>query len=314
MNKIILIAAILSLVISCNDQPEPTPEKNARALSATLPSTVIVVKDNGDSLFITGKDTVKCVTYTKYDTITHPYKPPVDTTTRKNLMLYSGFEGTEPFKTWKFEACRLDETTQSSDFARVGKYSYRVNLKKTDICDPPISSCRAEIKQPVEKNNIERWYGVSFYLPVGYKADPQCPEVIFQWHQSVNNGKPPPLALWSYGDYFSFNQYDIANGKDKLTKLINTTPGKWMDVVFHIKFSAGSDGLVEIWINGTKLYTKTGTNNYSGTTGNDYLKTGIYKWGWKNGYPSTVSERILYIDEIRIGNEKATYNDVKPGN
>jgi hypothetical protein len=239
---------------------------------------------------------------------------------RKNLILESLFDGTSSITTllsavlsrWgNTQHCCDYSVNPSTEYSRSGNQSMRFELRKTD--GDIAGSKRTEITQNTESsNNVERWYGVSYYFPAGYKADPNCPEIIFQWHHNSGTGSPP-LALWSYGDKISFNQYNISSKNDVLTKLVDITPGQWMDFVFHIKFSPSSDGLVEIWANGNKVYSKTGINNYSGSVGNDYLKTGIYKWGWKNGYSSTTTERVIYIDDVRIGNENATYADVAPG-
>jgi hypothetical protein len=42
-----------------------------------------------------------------------------------------------------------------------------------------------------------------------------------------------------------------------------------------------------------------------------YFKLGINKFGW-SFQPSSTTQRILYFDEVRIGNANATYNDVVP--
>jgi len=44
-----------------------------------------------------------------------------------------------------------------------------------------------------------------------------------------------------------------------------------------------------------------------------YFKIGIYKWGWKGwaGY-SPEEKRVLYYDEVRIGNRHANMQLVSP--
>ena len=231
------------------------------------------------------------------------------TSTRKNLLLESTFESS--FSEWKnSQHCCSYSTGMSSSYAKSGSKSMRVELRKSD---PDVaSSKRAELTQdPLSSATIERWYGTSFYFPSDYVADNTgCSEIIFQWHQ-VNTSGPPPLSIWVSGSSIMINQYNLSTKKDALTKLTSLVTNKWISMVFHVKWSPTSSGLVEAWVNGTKVYTKSGVNNYKESIGN-YVKTGIYKWGWKNGYASKVSKRVLYQDDIRIGNEKATYNDVAP--
>lgn len=325
--KNIFLLTLIVYIIGCGTKSDPAIVYGVAPLLASGNSDTSY-SANGDTIITVYKKVinVKCDTVITNDSVKtlRRYVPPVTTPpvtgTRKNLTREEGFESANFLSSgnvnkWGFEKCCDYSITQSKDFARTGTGSMKIDLRKVNNvgkADIDVGgSKRAEIKQPTEQNNIERWYGVSYYFPAGYKADPSCPEIIFQWHHNSGTGSPP-LALWSYGNYLSFNQYNISAKKDGLTKVADITPGKWMDVVFHIKFSAGSEGLTEVWINGVKKYSKSGVNNYSGSAGNDYLKTGLYKWGWKNGYRSTVTERTIYIDDIRIGNEKATYNDVAP--
>ena len=87
---------------------------------------------------------------------------------------------------------------------------------------------------------------------------------------------------------------------------------KWNDWVFHIRFSYKSDGILEIWKNKVKVFSMSGPNSF-----NDqhypYFKIGIYKWGW-NGWASYSPEdkRVLYVDEVRIGNRNSNLNEVSP--
>lgn len=77
-------------------------------------------------------------------------------------------------------------------------------------------------------------------------------------------------------------------------------------MVYHIKFSHKSDGKLEVWKNGIKVINYKGPNSY-----NDkyfpYFKAGIYKRKWYK-----ISKRVVYLDEVRVGNKKATYKDVAP--
>src|SRR5690606_8212503 len=74
--------------------------------------------------------------------------------------------------------------------------------------------------------------------------------------------------------------------------------------------SYNSDGVTEVWINGRKLMDQKGRN-----INNDPLpkwKIGIYKSEWEDGR-TTVSSRELYFDNIRVGDENATYAGMKEG-
>lgn len=241
----------------------------------------------------------------------------ISSTGRKNLLLESGFEGEDFLNGWgNKQKCCDYSITQSSEVARAGKSAVKFVLLKTD--EDVSKGKRSEITQnPESSTEVERWYGISFYLS-DWATDP-APELIIQWHQTAEgNGIAPPLGLWVKNNNFFVAKTNDATGTGAdRTDIGPVTINKWIDFVFHIKWSVKPGGLVEIWQDGKKVYSKEGVNNAGSIRGN-YLKTGIYKWPWytkyKGSYISNQEQRILYVDEVRIGNEHATYDDVKPGN
>jgi hypothetical protein len=40
-----------------------------------------------------------------------------------------------------------------------------------------------------------------------------------------------------------------------------------------------------------------------------YFKFGVYKWEWG----TLASQRVIYYDELRVGNANSSYDEVKPG-
>jgi len=208
--------------------------------------------------------------------------------------------------------------TRSANIARTGKYSTRYELRNTDA--DVFGSKRTEAARASndEPTLAERWYGMSYYLPNEYVPD-TAPELLTQW-QSLK-GVSPPLAIWTKAGKWAIDQkFNLATDLNTL-KTVNTVIGdcetaRWTDFVVHVKWSIGSDGLVEVWKDGVKVFTKSGPNTYFGISTGNYMKTGIYKWPWAHteSYSSNTTKRVIYIDDVRIGNEKATYNDVRPGN
>ena len=195
--------------------------------------------------------------------------------------------------------------TRSDQVARSGKYSTRYELNIND--DDVAKSKRAEAARASDDESTlsERWYGASYYLPKEYVPD-ICPELITQWQS--RKGVSPPLALWTNNGIWQIVQF----GKSH-TDLGPYETGKWVDFVFHVKWSTGSDGLIEVWKEGKKVFSTTGENTYTDFDTGNYMKNGIYKWGWKKGYPTNTDKRVLFIDDVRIGDESASYEDVAPG-
>ncbi len=101
-------------------------------------------------------------------------------------------------------------------------------------------------------------------------------------------------------------------------------PGTWISWVVHAKWSPGTDGILQIWRDGKQVIDEKGPNVYSdiGVEYTPYFKTGIYHPAWKPSRQDktkkvdekkpAVSERVVYVTDIKIGGEKATYHDIAP--
>lgn len=192
--------------------------------------------------------------------------------------------------------------------ARTGSYSTRYELRKTDGLigyGKRSEALRYSRSEPVAK--VERWYAASYYLPSDYVTD-AAPEIVTQWHTNVGS---PPLALWTQN-----GQWRITRFGNKQTILGSYTKNQWTDFVFHVKWSMGSDGLVEAWKDGVKVLTFNGPTLLAGTTYGAYMRTGLYKWPWNptSSIVSSTTKRVLFVDDVRIGNQYAKYYDVAPGN
>ena len=79
---------------------------------------------------------------------------------------------------------------------------------------------------------------------------------------------------------------------------------QWLNIVAHFKVSAGSDGFVEMWKDGKKLFRVDGPNSpkFDGcgkTVGAPYFKMGVYKWDWRSKSTGS-SRRQLFIDDVKI--------------
>lgn len=146
------------------------------------------------------------------------------------------------------------------------------------------------------------WYSYSVYFPsAGYEYDTER-EVISQWYQ---NGSPA-TSLRTQKDRILLETGNTDSTREQFD-LGPIIKDKWQELVLHFIHSYGPDGRIEIWHNGTKVLTKTGGNMY-----NDVLpkwKIGLYKSAFKYG-TSLVNTRIIYFDNIRVGNANATYTDM----
>jgi len=206
---------------------------------------------------------------------------------------------------------------------RAGDQAIKIHLKKDD---PHVAgSKRAELKLGEVPANSEQWYAFSVFLPSSYKQDPSG-EIIAQWHDLPDRDlgevwKSPALTLVTQNGRFYLNRIwdskPVTQKNPEGRETIDLGPyqtGKWTDLVFHIKWSYTSDGLLELWQDGNLIVSKTGPNYYNDQRG-PYLKIGIYKGDWKRQpEKSVVSKRSIYFDELRVGGSNARYEDVAPRN
>jgi hypothetical protein len=224
---------------------------------------------------------------------------------RAHLLFTSDFEGAEPLDGWYNKQHCCDYSVSVTDTH--GSNAVRFELHDDD---PLVSSgVRSEISRDSDPVDGERWLGVRFFLE-DYAVD-DADESIIQWHHPAGGGSPP-LGLWvSNGRFLVTHTTDgIQNESYEYGEAGDAPSDAWVSVVFHIKWSNDDDGILEVWIDGEQVMDYVGPTSYDLDEGN-YLKLGVYKWPWIEG-PTDVPQRVLYADDLRIGDEQATYADVAP--
>jgi hypothetical protein len=229
---------------------------------------------------------------------------PVSTKAIGNLIWADNLEGTTFFSTGvsKQTSTSYGITAVSNPYYQ-GVKSARFELRDTD---PEIQSgSRSEISFP-DATNLNRWYSYAMYAPSAqYKIDSDD-DVITQWHQG--GGKTPALCLRVKSDKLYIRILGIWTDLGVFDK------DKWHAYVLHVKHSSGSDGLIEIWRDGIKIMNRSGANMYAitGDIHNPNIKLGVYKSNWNGTGTTETNIRVLYFDDIKIGNENATYADMVP--
>ena len=218
----------------------------------------------------------------------------------------------------------INETFEGSLFFQniyaleTGKWPYAV--KQTDsLAFRGKKSVRFEIRenQPLVKNgkraeaviiknlpSREMWYSFAVLFPAqGFEPDNQR-EVINQWYQSGT-----PSASLRIKDDTLLLEYGSSPETRLRESIANITKNEWHQVVVHFVHSAFNDGLVEVWYDGEKKISKHGGNMYD--TSLPKWKIGLYKASFKHG-TSDVSRRIIFFDNIRVGDKRATYEMMRP--
>lgn len=219
------------------------------------------------------------------------------------------FEGSEPFSTaYNKEVGTWDYALQFvSDPVYQGNYCARFEVR----ADQPLiaEGKRSEvsiIRWAEGQLTNSAWYSFAVYFPsVGYEYD-HTHDVISQWLDYPDGS---PIRLLTKGNQISM---EVGNAKgEKINfEIGELTKDTWHEFVFHIIHSPVSNGLIELWHNNKLIVNYQGGNQYN--TSLPKWKIGLHKASFEYG-TSGVTRRIIYFDNIRVSDERASYQHMKPG-
>jgi hypothetical protein len=223
---------------------------------------------------------------------------------RANLLYEEFGEGVTLFpNTIKQSPTTYGITAVNSPLFR-GTKSIRFELRDTDPMNN--NGTRAEIAFP-ELTVLERWYGFALMFDADNYDYDSTDEIVMQWHQA--GGQTPALCLRTKQD-----KIWIRIMGNIWIDLGNIEKGNWRKYVMHVIHASDGTGLIEIWKDGVNILTRSGQNMYAltSTVKKPTWKLGIYKSGWNDAKTTDTNIRVLYYDDIRLGNENAVYSDVVP--
>lgn len=175
---------------------------------------------------------------------------------------------------------------------------------------------RAEVRWPSSFNDTERWFSFWVYWPSTDFAFDSDQEIFHQTHQTSQTS--PPLSMKIYDDriYAEINGQVfsgvLGSGTTQVTDLGLVPKDTWTKFVFYYKFSYNTDGAWKIWKDGNVIFDHTGKTIYppSITSNLPSFKVGIYKWPWSGSGSSETTKRVMYLDEVKMGDETCTYADM----
>lgn len=179
-----------------------------------------------------------------------------------------------------------------------GNHAARFELRDSDPLVKRGTRAEVTIVKGEEGHiNEDTWYAFEVYLPSEGFVDEEDTDLINQWHQ----------------DGFATTSIRVKNGRFQLKtgpSIKNMTTldleaaqkDVWHSFVIHFIHSTKEDGLIELWLNDEKVLTHKGGNMYEGLL--PKWKIGIYKSTW-NDEKTTTDVRILYYDNIKVGNDQA---------
>jgi hypothetical protein len=254
------------------------------------------------------------------------------------LLFDGGFESGD-LKGWS--VVRLNVPVVQDRKSRAGRYAMMstLNFFNGTGADPILRE-RTEVAQGLKAEvGREYWYGFSIYLPGpadgkdNYVPDKHW-EIVTQWFAPTDNvieaGRHPPLTLktseggvgghWTVGGKYSAKAINAKGDYDGyFSKDLGTyETGKWTDWVFRVQWSYTNDGILEVWKDGKKVYSRLnapiGYNDEEGP----YFKMGLYKGAWEllpadGSQLDVVDHRVIYHDEFKMADERGSYELVAPG-
>ena len=219
-----------------------------------------------------------------------------------NHIFEETFEGSTAFSGRHTQFATSYSFQMATNPAFRGAKSGRFELRSSDAL--VANGTRTEVIVADVATNKNRWYSFATYFPAKDYASDSGSELISQWWQTSSSTQATSLRVRQ--DRLVLRTGNNANSLKDID-LGPVTKDTWQEYVFHFIHSYGTDGLIEVWRNGTKILTHKGGNMYNMKMPN--WKIGIYRASWNTGTTST-NKRVLYFDNIRVGNEKATINEM----
>lgn len=168
---------------------------------------------------------------------------------------------------------RAGQMTNASIVTKDGAPALRLSVKATD---GNVSSGYRDEVQSFVADTGDMWYEWEQMweaLPTGGDWDGHS----WQFHPDNDRGSAT-LGLWSEGGKFDIHHNPSGGQSGAIMKPIGATktitPGKWYKQLLHVKWSKGSDGIIEYWIDGVKYIDFKGITSAVGV----YWKWGLNRW------------------------------------
>ena len=147
----------------------------------------------------------------------------------------------------------------------------------------------------------DEWWAHSLMFPPGYVPPPVASVwnwgALFDFHNSSPGGGQPNFMVYATPTGLELHMAGGANTVNRPSDpgyysiaIGPITKNVWYDFVYHVKWSSGSDGLFQAWLNGQQVMNYSGANLYVGQS--CYLK--IANYHTELGVPvSVVHSRVV---------------------
>src|SRR5438132_2384778 len=158
----------------------------------------------------------------------------------------------------------------------------------------------------------DEWWAHSLMFPPGYVPPPVAAVwnwgALFDFHNSAAGGGQPNFMVYATPTGLELHMAGGANTVNRPSDpgyysiaIGPITKNVWYDFVYHVKWSSGSDGLFQAWLNGKQVMNYSGPNLY--VSQSCYLKIANYHTAL--GVPvSVVHSRVVMAHtqaDVQIG-------------
>jgi hypothetical protein len=138
----------------------------------------------------------------------------------------------------------------------------------------------------------EAWWGHSVMFPSDYVPATNGFGVVMDFHHTGGDGQANfhlDSSRWDgllhfrgYGGSQDANEYETTIGP--------IVKNQWYDFVYHVRWSSGSDGFMQAWVNGVKKLDHRGPTLYAGM--GCYMKLANYHSPFGQG-SSVIHDRVV---------------------
>lgn len=325
MKKILSLLSIALFLFACSDptsntQPAPTSARQSFAAIPTTASAEPRYLQPGDSAGTYDTVTIKTAKVIRYTSKTvivdapysadsfyteiSKYKAPVSTppvTTPPPVVTPPA--STTELVNEKFESgwgvMRPTQITHGTvAISSNGTKSFRAEVLAND--PPKSSGYRDELRLPEKVSDQGHMlYEYDFYI----ESAPGTYGSFVQWHPNNDFGSGT-LLLYNYSGSFQVirnlkcgsGPRDYCNYYQDPTKLMKWVAKKWYAVKWDIIWSTGSNGKIDLYLDGKLYYSYTGRTMVDEGV---YFKLGMNRWAG-DGVSSPGSTWTLWYDNIKI--------------
>lgn len=207
--------------------------------------------------------------------------------------------------------------TRTSTRARTGAYSARVELNPRYACWDKVGNLKIRSEITYAKNGkpyqlereAEYWIGYSLFLPVSNSLDNPPRAIMTQIRRmGTANYLRNQKQNWQYNV--------VVDGKTIAIDLGSIQKGVWTDFVFHLRESVKGAGLLEIWLDGLRKYSKSNISLELSDIGDARIKTGAYYGSYGANYPTHGDSNlpfVVFVDAMKVARGANGYPLVAPG-